>query len=119
MTDQKTKEALDRIARTPDGAILYRHLQETLCSLSPPSADDPSWGALRGNEGRRSFAADLMALMAEGIDASVRSQPFIAAKRESASPGRKPTAREWIAAQPSWLEPAGQPDPAAGGTGTA
>lgn len=113
MTDDE-KQALDRIARTADGQILYRLLQEELCRVSA----NPKRGALRHENGRRSLAHDLMALMAEGIDASVRNAPFTASKREPAASGRKLTAREWIAAQPSWLDPAGQPD-APGDAGTA
>ena len=63
------QEALDRIARTPDGRALYLYLQKALCSISL----DPHRGALRRHEGRRMFAAELMGLMAKGIRESDRT----------------------------------------------
>jgi hypothetical protein len=59
---QDIKEAWDRIARTPDGLVIYRHLQRIVMGTAGP--DD---GALPRLEGRRRLAADLMAYMAEGI----------------------------------------------------
>ena len=56
------KDAWDRIARTPDGLLIYRHLQRIVMGTAGP--DD---GALPRLEGRRRLAADLMAYMAEGI----------------------------------------------------
>ena len=58
---QQTKDAWDRLARTPDGLVIYRHLQRIRQAL----ATDHS--ALPHFEGRRSLAADLMAYMADGI----------------------------------------------------
>lgn len=66
--NQQIAEAWDRIARTPDGQIVYRHLQRLRLGL----ATDLKSGALRAFEGRRSLAADLMAYMAEGISQSDR-----------------------------------------------
>lgn len=63
------KAALDRIARTADGQALYRYLQKIRLGLTPPDAKQR---ALRANEGRRSFAADLMAHMGKGIADSDR-----------------------------------------------
>ena len=57
----QTKEAWDRVARTPDGLVIYRHLQRIRQAL----ATDMS--ALPAFEGRRSLAADLMAFMSDGI----------------------------------------------------
>jgi hypothetical protein len=58
---QQTKDAWDRLARTPDGLVIYRHLQRIRQAL----ATDMS--ALPAFEGRRSLAADLMAFMSDGI----------------------------------------------------
>lgn len=56
-------EAIDRLARTPDGEILYLFLQRRLMAV-PTSTED---GALRSDHGERSFAARLISLMAKGI----------------------------------------------------
>jgi hypothetical protein len=56
-------EAIDRIARTPDGAALYVFLQRRLMAVSI----DPHDGALRQDQGERTFAAKLIAVMAKGI----------------------------------------------------
>lgn len=64
ITDDDMKKALDRIARTRDGKLLYLYFQKTLCAVTT------SDGALPRNEGRRSFAAQLMSLMAKGIEES-------------------------------------------------
>jgi hypothetical protein len=63
------REAIDRIARTPDGHLLYRFFQKTLCAVAAGNVDD---GALRQHEGRRRFASEMMGLMAKGIDDSDR-----------------------------------------------
>jgi hypothetical protein len=57
----QTKDAWDRIARSADGLVIYRHLQRIRQAL----ATDHS--ALPHFEGRRSLAADLMAFMSDGI----------------------------------------------------
>ncbi len=56
-------EAIDRIARTPDGAALYVFLQRRLMSILPSDSE----GALRSDEGERRFAAKLISVMAKGI----------------------------------------------------
>ena len=62
MIDNKlVHEALQRWARTPDGRVFYVGLQKVLMGV--PS--DKSDGALRENLGRRTFASELMAVMAE------------------------------------------------------
>jgi hypothetical protein len=66
--NQAIHEALDRIARSGDGNLLYRFCQKVVCEICL----DPSDGALRQHEGRRRFAAELMAHMAEGIQDSDR-----------------------------------------------
>jgi hypothetical protein len=64
MIDEKLcDEAIKRIARTADGKLLYLKLQKTMMGL--PS--DTQHGALRANHGRRSLAAELMAVMAEAM----------------------------------------------------
>lgn len=113
---QEAKEAMDRIARTPDGFVLYRYLQKELCSICPENIQ----GALRRHEGRRSLARDLMTLMGEGIDASVRrdgnEQPVIL-QRDGGSnqPRRRQSVRDYVASLPSWSDDAIAADkPAAG-----
>jgi len=61
-------EALDRIARTPDGVLLYRFLQTKLMGTIAEHA--PKQSALRVEHGERRFAQMLMARMAKGIDES-------------------------------------------------
>src|SRR6516225_5021186 len=61
LTTPEINEAWDRIARTSDGQIIYRHLQKLVMEIS---TDD---GALQRCEGARSLAHNLMRLMANGI----------------------------------------------------
>lgn len=61
------RNAIDLIARTPEGRLLNRHLRRVL-EFVPSIADSDS--ALRQWSGRRSLAQDLMRLMAEGIEAT-------------------------------------------------
>ena len=56
------QEAWDRVARTSDGLVIYRHLQRIVMGTAGPEDS-----ALPRLEGRRRLAADLMAYMAEGI----------------------------------------------------
>lgn len=63
LDNSELREAWDRIARTTDGLIVYRHLQK-ICLEKPPSLDNC---ALPFHEGRRSLAFDLMATMSAGI----------------------------------------------------
>jgi len=58
---QQTKDAWDRLARTPDGLVIYRHLQRIRQALATDMSALPTF------EGRRSLAADLMAFMSDGI----------------------------------------------------
>lgn len=62
-TNQFCLEAIDRIARTADGAALYVFLQRRLMSISTANTD----GALREDQGERTFAAKLISVMANGI----------------------------------------------------
>ena len=61
LTTPEINEAWDRIARTRDGQMIYRHLMRLVMA----TADDDS--ALPRHEGARNLARNLMALMAEGI----------------------------------------------------
>jgi hypothetical protein len=61
--DELLDKAIDRIARTSDGAMLYLFLQKALSAVPL----DTSGYALPQNHGRRSFASELMAKMAAGI----------------------------------------------------
>lgn len=66
--DKDINEALDRIARTRDGELLYRFFQKSLMGTLDDHA--PPESALRVEHGRRRFAFELMAKMAKGIDES-------------------------------------------------
>jgi hypothetical protein len=70
MIDQKLcEEALQRIARDAgkpgDGELLYIWLQKVLLGFPTAEAGSDISGALRENLGRRKFAAEIMAVMAE------------------------------------------------------
>ena len=62
-TQKEIVDSLDRIAMTPDGRNLYIFLQRRIMTVTAAPTD----GALRQDEGERSFAAKLTALMAKGI----------------------------------------------------
>jgi hypothetical protein len=62
-------KAIDRLARTEDGRLLYLYFQKVLCAIT---SDSELERALQRNEGRRKFAAELMGLMAKGIRESGR-----------------------------------------------
>lgn len=66
--DNDIAQAFDRIARTPDGETIYRHFQKRLMGTLADHAPEDS--ALRTEHGMRRFAAELMAMMARGIDES-------------------------------------------------
>lgn len=100
ISDNELNQALDRIARTPDGELLYRHLQKSLMG----SLDDhaPSESALRTEHGRRKFAAELMAKMAKGIDqsgghtnTSRTERTVVFRARESGARAKPGSFREW------------------------
>jgi hypothetical protein len=67
ITPDDMAEAIDRLARTDDGLILYRFLQKTLCG-----AVEGNDGAFMIHEGRRRFASYLMGLMSRGIEENAR-----------------------------------------------
>lgn len=83
IVDKDLAEAIDRIARTPDGEMLYLYLQKVLMGVS--TSDDPC--ALTKEKGRRSFASELMGFMSQGISLSARSGciTFTVAQRTAVS----------------------------------
>lgn len=88
-------QAIDRIARTADGALLYLYLQRVETEL--PASPEPSDSALRANFGRRSLAAELMARMATGMSesgtGSPAERPVVFAPRAAASASRRESFR--------------------------
>ena len=92
-------QAWDRVARTQDGLIIYRHLQRIL--MGTANADD---SALPRLEGRRRLAADLMAFMAEGVADNDRACVTFAVAKPVAVAGTGTDARrKWLASQ-SWYD---------------
>lgn len=65
-TQQAVIEAIDRLSRTPDGAMLYILLQRQLMTVIPTT----DGGALQVQHGERMFAAKLVGLMHKGIHES-------------------------------------------------
>jgi hypothetical protein len=80
LTTPEINEAWDRIARTADGSIIYRHLMRLVMA---PAPDD---SALPRHEGARNLAANLMRLMAEGIADSDRYCVAFVTRTGSAEP---------------------------------
>lgn len=66
ISDDAMHKALDRIARTVDGELLYRWLQKKLMGVSGPLEG----GALPFAEGQRYLASELMGLMTQGMQES-------------------------------------------------
>jgi hypothetical protein len=102
ITDDDIKKAFDNIARTHDGRLIYLHFQKQLCALAPPN----DLGVLPQLEGRRRFAAELMGLMAEGIEQSDgrggtdgSGRTIVFARNAAARTSQHRTAREWLAQQ--------------------
>ena len=63
---EQERNAIDLIARTPEGKLLHRYLRRVLEAVF----DIESESTLRVSQGRRTLARDLMRLMAEGIEAT-------------------------------------------------
>jgi hypothetical protein len=100
ISTDEINEAWDRIARTPDGQIIFRHLNKLAMAL----ATDVS--ALPVHEGGRILARNLMSLMARGIVDSDRYAIAITT-RSGTEPERARGAdarRKWLAEQ-SWDDP--------------
>jgi hypothetical protein len=85
-TQKEIVDAIDRIAMTPDGHNLYVFLQRRLMKLPDPNAR----GALRANHGERTFASELIGLMAKGIAESVNRTAAAPAVAEPNSPLSSP-----------------------------
>lgn len=66
ITDEDFRAAMDRLARTEDGRLLYLFLQRRLMT-TPATVKS---GPLRVDLGQRMFAAQLMGLMTRGIQDS-------------------------------------------------
>jgi hypothetical protein len=106
MIEQKdVLEAIDRIARTPDGQMLFHHLQKILLNVATPEIGD---GALRQLEGRRMFASELMGLMAKGIADSDRYAITFVRPSGERAPASRGAARRVTAdtVVPGWDSPA-------------
>lgn len=99
ISDEDMKLALDRIARSEDGNLLYRFFQQVLCGVVLGAND----GALREDNGRRRFASELMGHMAKGIEESGGTdairRPVIFARRQPDAGHKHVSAREWLASQ--------------------
>ena len=119
MIDNKDiQEAWDRVARTQDGLIIYRHLQRIL--MGTANADD---SALPRLEGRRRLAADLMAFMSEGVAENDRAcVTFAVAKPVAVTPtrgaGRRVTANTFVPGYDTADPAFGGSSGAAGGNGS-
>ena len=97
ITDEDMHKAIDNIARSADGQLLYLYFQKTLCSIS--TSPDVEC-ALPEHNGRRKYAAELMGLMAKGIEESAGSRTadrtVIFARREPGASNRHVTARQFL-----------------------
>ena len=95
---QQTKDAWDRIARSADGIVIYRHLQRIRQALAT------DYSALPHFEGRRSLAADLMAFMSDGIrDYDRACVTYTIAKPVAGAVTGTDARRKWLASQ-SWYD---------------
>ena len=92
---EQERNALDLIARTPEGLLLHRHLRRVLEAVY----DGPDTWTLQGQTGRRTLARDLMRLMAAGIEATSdgrgADKSILSGRRKpiDASPRRRGTER--------------------------
>ena len=114
---QQIKDAWDRVARTPDGLVIYRHLQRLRMGLATDLSALPLF------EGRRSLAADLMAFMSEGVAENDRAAvTFAVAKPVAVSPtrgaGRRITANTFVPGYDTADTPFGGSSGAAGNGST-
>ena len=66
ISEKLMHEAIDRLARTPDGRVLYLYCQRRMMALTTTG----DIGTLQRSEGERTFAARLIGLMATGISES-------------------------------------------------
>jgi hypothetical protein len=112
ISDQEIKDAIDRIAHSQDGKLLYLFLQKRLMAITTDFITLPT------DHGQRILAATLMGLMAKGITESGGSSDSIytfavaGPRAVSAGPrgaGRRVTADTFI---PGYSDP----DSPGGGT---
>ena len=97
-TTSEINEAWERIARTADGQIIYRHLQKLVMALSADVS------ALPVHEGGRILARHLMSLMAQGIvDSDRYAIAFPTAKPVAGAVTSTDARRKWLAGQ-SWYD---------------
>lgn len=103
ITEKDMQAAVDRIARTGDGELLFRWLQLKLMEIV--YSVDPS--TLLVQSGERIFASRLIAAMRIGIDESAgrtssdgkpSERPIVIGRREPI-PTKRTTARDRIAAE--------------------
>ena len=89
-------EAIDRIARSPDGRLQYLYLQRRMMAVT--AASDPC--ALASDNGERRFAARLIGLMATGISES-------GGRTDSSDPSRTGSEQPIIPAVPKPVDTRG------------
>jgi hypothetical protein len=107
ITTSEINEAWERIARSSDGHIIYRHLQKLVMALSADVS------ALPVHEGGRILARHLMSLMAQGIvDSDRYAIAFPSPKPVAGASSGTDARRKWLASQ-SWYDDRNE----AGGTG--
>lgn len=102
ITDDAMHKALDRIARTADGELLYRWLQKKLMGVSGPL----DGGALPFAEGQRYLASELMGLMTQGMqESNGRADAAIIFAAPERGPGRpSPGARRGGTAESEYTD---------------
>lgn len=111
--DDDIKQAFDRIARTADGETIYRYFQKRLMGTLADHAPEDS--ALRSEHGMRRFAAELMSMMAKGIDESggrstspgdrATERTVVFRAREPSRGNQRPGFREYARANDPELKP--------------
>ena len=114
ISDQEIKDAIDRIAHSQDGKLLYLFLQKRLMAITTDFITLPT------DHGQRILAATLMGLMAKGITESGGSSdsiytfavagPRAVSGSGSRGAGRRITADTFI---PGYDDASGAPDPSA------
>jgi hypothetical protein len=73
ITDEQVANALDRIARTDDGWLLYLSLERTMLAVM----DTADSGALLAHNGQRILASRIRSLMSKGIEESGRGAEHV------------------------------------------
>jgi hypothetical protein len=110
ISETEMREAWDHIARTPDGKFAYLYLQRFLMGVSASS------DTLQTDHGQRIFAAQLIGLMAKGIQESGGSSDSVLT---FAVAGPRPVANPRGAARrvtvDSYVPGYSDPDPTPGG----